>query len=115
MTRRGPGWLRIAFALAVAAMVVFAIRLGISTLHWTDPARQDEPIEAWMTPRYVAMSWDLPREVVAEALALEPDGSGRRQSLAEIARSRGEDVDVLVARLEAAIAARPMPRPPARP
>jgi hypothetical protein len=103
MTLRRPGWLQVAFALAVAATALFGVRLAVSTLHWADPARRDQPIEGWMTPRYVAMSWDLPREVVADALALAPDGTGRRQTLAEIAKARGEDVDVLAARLRAAI------------
>ena len=50
----------------------FAVRLVASWIYWNDPAHRDVEIAPWMTPRYVAHSWRLPPEVVAETLDLDP-------------------------------------------
>jgi hypothetical protein len=89
-------------ALLVAA--VFAFRLVSGMLYWEDPRHQDMPIAAWMSPRFVAMSWNVPREVVIEALQMVPDGEGPRP-LERMAAERGVPVQVLIDDLEAAIAA----------
>ncbi len=89
------------FVLAAALTVMFAVRTVVFTLYWADPAHQDQPLEPWMTPRYVAHSWDLPPEVIIRALGVE-SGQGRRVSLAELARQQGIDVDELEARLRKA-------------
>lgn len=73
-------------------------------LYWADPAHQDQPIARWMTPRYVAMSWDVPKEVVIEALDMTPVGRGP-EPLSQLAKARGVPVEVLIADLETAIAA----------
>ncbi len=93
-----------AFLLAAALTLMFTIRTIVFTLYWADPAHRDQPIEPWMTPRYVAHSWDLPPEQVAAALGLEP-GSARRLSLAEIAASSGLSMDEIAQRIRAAAAA----------
>lgn len=98
-------------ALAVLATVGFGLRLGVSTLRWSDPAVHDQPIAGWMTPRYVARSWEVPPEVVAEALALGRDGSGRRVTLEALAAQRGVSVASLAAALAAAIDASRQGRP----
>ena len=58
-----------------------------------------------MTPRYVAMSWGVPPEVVGDALVLERDSSGRRMTLADLAAARGMDVDAMAAQVTEAIEA----------
>ncbi len=102
---RGHRLLVLAFAAALALTVLLAVRTLLFTLHWSDPARQDQAIAGWMTPRYVALSWDVPSEVVAGALELDRDGSGRRITLAELADGRGVPVADLAAALDRAIAA----------
>lgn len=99
--RRSRSLLALAFAVALALTLFFAVQ----ALHHAGaigPAA-DAPIEGWMTPRYVSLSWDLPREVVAETLGGEL-GSGPR-SLAALAEERGVPVEALVDDLETAIAA----------
>ncbi len=96
-------WLLIGFCAAVAVAFLFAVRAAIVMHGWPDHA--DEEIEGWMTPRYVAMSWDVPPEVIAGTLDLARNGSGRRVTLEELARRRGVPVATLAAELEAAIAA----------
>ncbi|MGM0451009.1 MAG: hypothetical protein ACQERE_09285, partial [Pseudomonadota bacterium] len=38
----------------------------------------EQPVEGWMTPRYVALSYDLPPGVVRDALELEGVDAERR-------------------------------------
>jgi hypothetical protein len=96
-------WLLIGFVATLALALFFGARALVLTLYWSD--HRDEAIAGWMTPRYVAMSWDVPPEVLGEALALERDGSGRRMTLVEIADAKGTDLRTLEAELEAAIVA----------
>ena len=91
------------FALALVATLLFAVRLGAALLYWSDPAHRDQPVAGWMTPGYVAHSWDLPPEAVQRALGPGTDLRGR--TLDEIAAAQGRDPAALVAALEAAIAA----------
>jgi hypothetical protein len=109
LTRRPV--LTAAFVLAVAVTVFFAVRLVLFTLFWADPTHREQPIEGWMSPGYVAHSWDLPREKVAGSLDLEPRTDGRRLTLDEIAEERGVPVADLIATLEAMIAAHRADRP----
>jgi hypothetical protein len=90
------------FLLALALTLFFALRLGMGALMWT--AEPDAAIEGWMPVGYVARSWDVPRDVLAEAIGIPP-GSAPRQSLARIAEERGESLEELIARISAAIAA----------
>lgn len=92
-------------ALALIGTLFFAVRLATSTALWRESSEPDAPIAGWMTPRYIARSWDVPPDVIAAALALEYDGSGRRITLAELAAERGIDLATLTADLTLAIAA----------
>ncbi len=98
-------WLVIGFLLAVLLSLFFGIRALMFSLYWSDPAKRDQDIAGWMTPRYVAMSWDVPPEVISEALNLPQDGTGRRVTLRDLAAERGQEVDDLTADLDAAISA----------
>lgn len=92
-------------ALALIGTLFFAVRIATSTALWREPAEPDAPIAGWMTPRYIARSWDIPPDVIAAALALEHDGGGRKITLAELAAERGTDIATLTADLTLAIAA----------
>lgn len=97
--------LSMAFLVAGLVTLLFLVRFATSTMMWTDPALQNQDIAGWMTPRYVARSWQVAPEVVSSGSGIEMDGSGRRLTLAEIAAAQGRGVDDLIAELEAAIAA----------
>ncbi|WP_439154122.1 hypothetical protein [Yoonia sp.] len=97
--------LKALLVLAVIGMVFFALRLTMATSVWHTPSGPQDPIAGWMTPRYVAKSWDVPPEIVSQALALEMDGSGRKVTLSELATEQDTDVATLIADLGAAIAA----------
>jgi hypothetical protein len=97
-------WLLLGFLAALALTLVFAGRAAVLAVYWTQ--HRDEAIAGWMTPGYIAHSWQLPPEVMAGALGLSrEDGEGRRLTLAEIAADRGVPVATLAAGVEAAIAA----------
>lgn len=88
--------------LALAATLFFAVRAAMFAVYWADPAHRDQPIQGWMTPRYVAMSWDLPPEVLREALGPAMPEPGERRTLAEIAADTGIPLPRLAEQIEAA-------------
>lgn len=95
----------IGLALALVIAVGFAARLVLFTIYWSDPAHSDQPVAGWMTPGYVAQSWDVPADVIRAALP-PPEGGlpGLRPTLARIAAAQGIPLPDLLARIEAAIA-----------
>ncbi len=101
--RRHP-WLATAFALALAVTLFFATRMVLFTIYWSDPAHRDQSLQGWMTPGYVATSWDVPREVMQAALG-DLGRPGKRETLDRIAAESGLSLDEVSARIEAAIAA----------
>lgn len=94
--------LLIAFTVACLVTLVFAARFSFYTLYWSDPAHRNQPLEGWMTVGYVAHSYRLPREALADALSLQ-QMPGKRLTLAEIARTRGVTVSSLIAEIESVI------------
>jgi len=103
--RRPPRWLLAAFVLAAAVTAFFALRMVVAAIRWSDPELRDQPIAGWMTPRYVAMSWQVPPEVIAEALEADAGGSLRGRTLEQIAAARGIPADALAEALKDAITA----------
>ncbi len=90
------------FLLAIGLTVFFAVRMVLFTIHWSDPARQNQAIEGWMPLRYVARSWDVPPEILGAAVERAPE-AGSRITVAEIAAASGRSVDDVAADLRAAI------------
>ncbi|MCL7463896.1 hypothetical protein [Phaeovulum sp. NW3] len=90
------------FGLALALVVVFAVRLTVAAFYWSDPAHRRIPPEGWMTMGYLARSWQLDPAELAAHLGLEP-GSARGLTLAELARARAIPEDRLLADLAAAL------------
>lgn len=89
----------IAFGLAVLLTLFFTLRLALATLYWSDPAHLQQPPERWMTPGYVAQSWQVSPQALATALGLDPDMAPRRQTLDDIAVAQGRPVGTLIAEL----------------
>ncbi|NBD31276.1 MAG: hypothetical protein GVY31_14720 [Alphaproteobacteria bacterium] len=87
---------------ALVLALVFALRLFMAISHW-NAAPTDPHLAGWMTPRFVAHSWDVPREVILDSLALAPDGPGRRITLEELAQARSTPLPRLLDQLQAAI------------
>lgn len=83
----------------------FAITTLTAMIYWMDPAHQDQPLAGWMTPRYVAMSYEIPPEVLGPALFLDRDAPPRRMRLTDIAAENGISIDELQERIDTATAA----------
>ena len=92
-----------AFILAVLFTCMFAFRSVAMLIYWSHPDHQNQAIQAWMTPRYVAQSWQLPPDVMYRALGTD-EMPGRRIMLGEIAKQQGISMDELAARIAAAAA-----------
>ena len=82
----------------------FAVRIVAQWIYWSDPAHRDQQIEGWMTAGYVAHSYDVPRDVIRNALP--PDvPAGKHMPFDRIAAETGIDLTELVNGLYAAIEA----------
>ena len=95
-------WLTIAFALTLTLALVFIIRAGVFFVYWQQ--HRDEPIEGWMTVRYVARSYRVDPKIVHDAAGLTETGPDRRP-LVRIAREDGKPLDEITARILEAIRA----------
>lgn len=89
------------FVLALALMAFFAVRSVGFWIYWADPQHRNQAIEPWMTPRYIAHSWDVPPQIVGEAMHLDPGGG--RITVAEIAAQQGVASDEIARSVTAAI------------
>ena len=93
-------WGMIGFGAALMLALLFAVRLSIFTMYWADPAHRNQPIEGWMTPGYIARSYDVDPDVIRAALPIQLDA---RSTLARIAAREGVAIDTLIAEIEGAI------------
>ena len=94
---------RIAALLLAAALIAasfFGARLVREAVYFANPAHQRQALEPWMSPRYVARSWDLPPEVIIELMQLRPDAG--RSTVAQVAADLGLTLSELEARVAAA-------------
>lgn len=97
-------------ALALVACLFFGARAAVFWYNRPTMAALEQPVEAWMTPRYVSRTWRISPELVSEALGAPrppPDGP---MSLRELAEYRGVSVEQVLAEAEALVASRRPPR-----
>ncbi len=93
-------WFPVAgFVVSVFLAVWFSLTFLAEAIYFNDERHQYEPLKPWMTPRYVALSYDLPREVVLRAFELDPEGPPQRLRLGQIARMNGLTLEELTERL----------------
>ncbi|MCK0170451.1 hypothetical protein MWU53_05205 [Aliiroseovarius sp. S1123] len=88
--------------IALSASAVFGVRTIGNWVYWNDPAHIDQPIAGWMTPRYVAFSWDVPRPVMIDAIAMG-DKNPEGRNLKRLAEAQGISLEELILRIETAI------------
>jgi len=69
-------------------------RIVLDFIYFNDPRHQDVDLKEWMTPRYIGMSYDLPRPLVLEILGL-PETGGPRRSLGRIAADQNLTLEEL--------------------
>lgn len=94
------------FAVAAVLTTFFIIRAVFFAFVWMDPNRGHHPIEPWMTPRYIARTYDIPRPEMQHILDLGPDETPR-EPLESLAEARGIAVQSLINAFNAYLDARP--------
>lgn len=88
----------LSFALALTVTLFFVLRTVVFFVYWSDPAHRNQPLEPWMTPRYIANSYDKTPEQVMALLGLtKPDRL--RPTLDWIAKQQGISTRQLIADL----------------
>lgn len=89
---------------ALAVALFFASRVFLDFLYFNDPKNVDVDLKPWMTPRFIVITYDLPRPVVFEILALDPK-EDRGLRLRRVAERQGVSMEELTARVRDAAAA----------
>lgn len=84
------------FGASALAVIWFGASFLLNVIYFNDPRHQDEALKPWMTPRYVVMSYDLPRGVVADVLDL-PEGGHKGLQMDAIAAGMGLTLEELTA------------------
>lgn len=82
------------FLGSFAVALWFAFHAITDALYFNDPRNVDVALKPWMTPRYVVLTYDLPRPLVMEILELDPEGD-RGVRLGRLARDRNISMDDL--------------------
>lgn len=59
------------FLVSVIVVIFLTSTKLKDAIYFNDPAHKDVQLEAWMTPRYVALSYDLPREVMMDLINID--------------------------------------------
>ena len=93
-------------ALLLMALVVslwFASRLFMDFLYFNDPQNVDVELKPWMTPRFIVLTYDVPRALVFEILDLE-EGADRGIRLGRWARDRDMSMAELTERVRSEVA-----------
>lgn len=102
MRQRRRFWLRMAYALALLATVVFGLRAAWYT--WELAERAEKPVAGWMTPRYILAVYEVDPQALAAILQIDPDNDPR-ESVARLAASVGLSTDAVLRDITALIAA----------
>lgn len=88
-------WLLVAvFLTALALAVWFASHAIMDAIYFNDPRNVDVDLKRWMTPRYIVMTYDLPREFVLDLLSVDGD-AGPGIHLGRLAQERGVTMEEL--------------------
>ncbi len=92
-----------AMLLGLAFCAFFVARLVVATIYWSDPEHRRMTPEAWMTPRYIAHSWDMDPRDVRQAVGMT-QRPGNRPTLEHIARMRDVPITQVLDEVRALIA-----------
>ncbi|WP_322991077.1 MULTISPECIES: hypothetical protein [unclassified Hoeflea] len=95
-------WLTLSFLITLTLALFFIIRASVFFVYWQN--HTDEPIEGWMTVRYIANSYRVDPELVHDAIGLPRTGPDRRP-LIRIAREDGRPLDQMATTIIEAIEA----------
>lgn len=90
-------WMLLSVFLVAALFALFmAIRVLMDFLYFNDPNNVDVDLKLWMTPRFVVVTYDLPRPYVFDVLSLDPEQDAALR-LGRIAKRDGITMEELTA------------------
>lgn len=85
--------------ISTASFLFFTFTYLAESIYFNDPRHQNADLRPWMTPRYVSLSYDLPREVVLDVLQIDPEGDSPKR-LDRIARQNGVTLTELTQQIQ---------------
>lgn len=98
-------WLLVGlFVGSLTVALWFAFHAVSDALYFNDPRNVDVALKPWMTPRYVVLTYDLPRPLVMELLELDPEAD-RGVRLGRLAQERNISIEELTTLVRDAAAA----------
>ncbi|MBV7409900.1 hypothetical protein [Maritimibacter sp. DP1N21-5] len=90
------------FLLALLAIVWFGVKSTQDMIGMKSRFSADPEVAGWMTPRYIARTWNIPPEVILESLDLTAEPR-KRMTISEIALDKGLTTPDYAAEVEAAL------------
>lgn len=89
-------WAVAGFVLSMIVAVTLTFTQLAEAIYFDDPRHKNVELRPWMTPRYIGLSYDLPRAVVFDLLEIE-EGSNFPKRLDRLAERLGITLDELTA------------------
>jgi len=94
-------WFVAGFLVSLVAFIGISFTFLADAIYFNDPRHQNVALKKWMTPRYVVLSYELPREVVFDTLGIKR-APGQPRRMDRIAESQGLTLEELTAKIRAA-------------
>lgn len=80
--------------LSLIALVTITFSFLTDAVYFNDPRHKNVELEAWMTPRYISLSYELPRPMVLDLLGLE-EGTNFPKRLDRLSENLGFTLEEL--------------------
>lgn len=93
----------LAFIVGLMATSFFAYEMVSEARHWKSPEGRNQAPQVWMTPMFIAHSWNVDPRALGEALGLT-ERPKKRTTLEDIAKARGVPVTQVIAEVQAFLA-----------
>lgn len=87
--------------ISLLALAFFSSGFIANLIYFADPKHQNQPLEGWMTPRYVGMSYDLPPQILDDVMQLRPKVD-KRKPLTQVVQDLGISLSELNEKIIAA-------------
>ncbi len=88
---------------SLAVAMWFGVQVFLDGLYFNDPNNVDVDLKPWMTPRFIVITYDLPKPFVFDLLALDSD-TERGIRLGTLAAERDMTMEELTAQVRQAAA-----------
>ncbi|MEM8539642.1 MAG: hypothetical protein AAGF25_01695 [Pseudomonadota bacterium] len=95
----------VGFIASLGLAVFFAVTFMADAIYFNDPRHKDVDLQGWMTPRYVVLSYDVPRGVILDALGLTTEANGQGLRMRDIAQQQEVGLAELTERVREAAGA----------